>query len=30
MTQRNHALMNENACEKLRVPITVDDYMAPA
>ena len=27
VTQRNHALMNENACEKLRVPITIDDYM---
>ena len=27
VTQRNHALMNENACEKLRVPITVEDYM---
>ena len=27
VTQRNHALLNENACEKLRVPITVDDYL---
>ena len=27
VTQRNHALLNENACEKLRVPITIDDYM---
>ena len=27
VTQRNHAIMNENACEKLRVPITIDDYM---
>jgi acetyl-CoA acetyltransferase len=27
VTQRNHALMNENACEKLRVPITIDDYL---
>jgi acetyl-CoA acetyltransferase len=27
VTQRNHAVMNENACEKLRVPITIDDYM---
>ena len=27
VTQRNHALMNENACEKLRVPITVEDYL---
>jgi acetyl-CoA acetyltransferase len=27
VTQRNHALLNDNACEKLRVPITVDDYL---
>jgi len=27
VTQRNHAIMNENACEKLRVPITIDDYI---
>ena len=27
VTQRNHAIMNEHACEKLRVPITIDDYM---
>jgi acetyl-CoA acetyltransferase len=27
VTQRAHAVMNENACEKLRVPITVDDYL---
>ncbi|HKR17615.1 thiolase family protein [Rhizorhapis sp.] len=27
VTQRNHALMNDNACEKLRKPITVEDYM---
>src|ERR1700753_3002084 len=27
VTQRNHAIMNEHACEKLRVPITVDDYL---
>lgn len=27
VTQRNHALLNENACEKLRVPITIDDYL---
>src|SRR5258708_10827046 len=27
VTQRNHALMNESACEKLRVTITIDDYM---
>src|SRR5690606_35278094 len=26
-TQRNHALMNPNACEKLRVPITEEDYL---
>lgn len=28
VTQRNHALMNDNACEKLRKPITIEDYMA--
>jgi acetyl-CoA acetyltransferase len=27
VTQRDHAVLNDNACEKLRVPITVDDYM---
>ena len=27
VTQRNHALLNDNACEKLRVPITIDDYL---
>ena len=27
VTQRNHAIMNENACEELRVPITIDDYL---
>jgi acetyl-CoA acetyltransferase len=27
VTQRNHALMNDNACEKLRKPITIDDYL---
>ena len=27
VTQRNHALMNDNACEKLRKPITVEDYL---
>jgi acetyl-CoA acetyltransferase len=27
VTQRNHALMNDMACEKLRKPITVDDYV---
>lgn len=28
VTQRNHALMNELACEKLRKPITAEDYYA--
>jgi len=27
VTQRNHALLNDNACEELRVPITVEDYL---
>src|SRR5690349_19583267 len=27
VTQRNHAIMNENACEELRVPITIEDYI---
>lgn len=27
VTQRGHALLNTNACEKLRKPITVDDYL---
>ena len=27
VTQRNHAIMNENACEELRVPITIEDYL---
>lgn len=27
VTQREHAILNENACEKLRKPITIDDYM---
>lgn len=27
VTQREHALLNENACDKLRKPITVDDYL---
>jgi acetyl-CoA acetyltransferase len=26
-TQRAHAVLNDNACAKLRKPITVDDYM---
>ncbi|MEP9377527.1 thiolase family protein [Aquabacter sp. CN5-332] len=28
VAQRNGALLNENACEKLRVPITEEDYLA--
>lgn len=28
VAQRNHAVLNENACEKLRKPITVDDYLS--
>ena len=27
VTQRQHALLNERACEKLRKPITIDDYL---
>ena len=27
VTQRNHAVLNENACEKLRRPISLDDYL---
>src|SRR5262249_59147799 len=27
VTQRNHAILNENACEELRVPITIEDYI---
>jgi len=27
VTQREHALLNDLACEKLRKPITVDDYL---
>ncbi len=27
VTQRNHALLNDNACEKLRKPITEQDYL---
>ncbi|NQD91938.1 thiolase family protein [Pseudomonas sp. CrR25] len=27
VAQRNHALLNDNACEKLRKPITIDDYL---
>lgn len=27
VTQRNHALLNDLACEKLRRPLTVDDYL---
>ncbi len=28
VTQRAHAVLNENACEKLRKPITIEDYMS--
>ena len=28
ITQRNHALMNDNTYEKLKKPITVEDYMS--
>lgn len=28
ITQREHALRNENACDKLRKPLTMDDYLA--
>ena len=28
VTQRNHALLNDNACEKLRRAITVEDYLS--
>jgi acetyl-CoA acetyltransferase len=27
VTQRQHALLNDNACEKLRKPISLDDYL---
>ena len=27
VAQRDHAILNENACEKLRKPITIDDYV---
>ena len=27
VAQRQHALLNDNACEKLRKPITVEDYL---
>lgn len=27
VTQRNHALMNPNACDKLRMPLTTEDYL---
>ena len=27
VTQRNHALLNPNACEKLRVPLSADEYL---
>jgi len=28
VAQRGHAVLNENACEKLRTPITIEDYLA--
>jgi acetyl-CoA acetyltransferase len=28
VTQRQHALLNDNACEKLRKPISIDDYLS--
>lgn len=28
ITQRNHALLNPNACDKLRVPLTEEQYLA--
>ena len=28
VTQREHALLNENACAKLRKPLTADEYLA--
>ncbi|MBN9463228.1 MAG: thiolase family protein [Burkholderiales bacterium] len=28
VTQRNHALMNPNGCEKLRKPLTEEDYLS--
>lgn len=27
VTQRNHAILNDNACEKLRAPLTEQDYL---
>lgn len=27
VAQREHAILNDNACEKLRKPITIDDYV---
>jgi acetyl-CoA acetyltransferase len=27
VTQRQHALLNDNACEKLRKPISIEDYL---
>jgi acetyl-CoA acetyltransferase len=27
VAQRDHAVLNDNACEKLRKPITIDDYV---
>jgi len=28
VTQRNHALMNDNACAKLKRPLTIEEYLA--
>lgn len=28
LTQRQHAILNENACSKLKVPISIDDYLS--
>ena len=28
VTQRKHALLNDNACDKLRKPLTTEDYLA--
>jgi acetyl-CoA acetyltransferase len=28
VTQRDHAILNPNACEKLRIPLTIDGYLS--
>jgi acetyl-CoA acetyltransferase len=28
VTQRSHALLNDNACDKLRKPLSIEDYLA--